>query len=207
MNPLATLLHKANSSPPWEFKKDFYELKQRILQRFGTPDGHDVQHIPGKECYGCDGTGIFKYSEYDTCERCYGSGWYKQPVWVVLRRYRFGRYVFHSPESRSYTRPDPDITRIHGYVEHARYPGRQHDLAFAWLCLLFGRWGLFWRWLGSSRPCGFQRHPFLIARQVVCTVRWKLHDLRARCNRCRRHVWASNILICDRCTRTDGLPF
>ena len=121
--PLGRLLHLANASPPFEFRKEFYALKEEILERYGTRDGHDVQHIPGKECYTCDGTGIFERYNGDTdyCYRCGGSGWYKSPVWVVLERFRLGRFSFHIPRKRSYTKPDPDTTRIHGYIKHASY--------------------------------------------------------------------------------------
>ncbi|UHG93289.1 hypothetical protein [Spirosoma oryzicola] len=98
---LSWLLHHANKQP--EYKDPFYAIKKRILDYYGKPAGNDIQIIPGKKCWTCDGTGIYTgyYWQsgekwYDTCNRCW-RGWYISPKFTVLNRVKFGPYVFHQP--------------------------------------------------------------------------------------------------------------
>lgn len=98
---LAFLLHHANREPGiW--RDEFYEIKRKILAYYGTPDGEDLQSLPGKKCYACGGTGVYvgyNYSGYqfrDSCNRCY-AGWYETPKYVVLHRITFCGYLFHQP--------------------------------------------------------------------------------------------------------------
>lgn len=164
------LLHICNSEPYCFGSKDeFYALKSRLLERYGTPDGYDVQHIPGKPCWSCEGTGGLY--EPCGCYKCGGSGWFKHPVWISLKRHRFGRFVFHTPENRSYVKPKPDVTNIEGYVKHACYSRRQVQWAALVLSLLFAR-QVFWR-LASER----------INSLWICRV------TKRRCIDCKRHTW------------------
>lgn len=123
---LPTLLHYANRASRDE---RFYAIKTKILQKYAQADGSDIQYIHGKSCYSCGGTGVYKrYDNYgqpdhDACWNCY-NGWYKRPKWVVLRRYKFGKYIFHQPVSTHYSQesipPEMKIAHgiIDGYVEH-----------------------------------------------------------------------------------------
>lgn len=120
---LGVLVHHANR----EYRsREWYAVKNRILRRWGVPDGYDVQYFEGKKCYTCGGTGVYKgfYERdyYDDCRNCYG-GWYKLPTWVILERVRLGAYVFHQPLKAVHSAKVVDVPvtgRIDGYVEHTR---------------------------------------------------------------------------------------
>lgn len=209
MNPLATLLHLANSQPPWQFKREFYAIKERLLKRYGTPDDADVQHLPGKQCWTCDGTGL--YSKYSECRKCWGTGWYLSPVWVCLDRYRWGKYVFHMPGEVSYTKPEPDITRIFGYVEHRGY-GKRSDEAFAWLCLLCGEWRLLWRWLNASYYTSFPWWPWLSVQLAIGTVSYYWERWNRKCVGCGKMIRGNGSWHCDACREecnsvSEDIPF
>lgn len=127
---LSTLLHHANRTIRTE---RFYAIKNKLLARFGKIVGYDIQFIAGKECFTCDGTGIY-HGYYpsggrwsDTCNRCWG-GWYKAPTWNILAKVRFGKFTFHQPKERCYSE---DAVREYlatnrcnahsvfdGYIEH-----------------------------------------------------------------------------------------
>jgi hypothetical protein len=114
---LSWLLHHANRK-----YKDiwFYKIKDRILSKYGVHRGYDVQFIEGKKCYSCKGSGLFYVGyrgEYDTCWNCH-NGWYKRPVWNILSRLEFGKYTFHQPYARSFSKPENSLGIIEGYIEH-----------------------------------------------------------------------------------------
>lgn len=143
---LGRLLHIANSAPPsGKVRKErFYAMKQKILKRFGAEDGHDIQHISGKECWNCDGIGW--WDEYDECYKCDGTGWFKHPVWVVLKRWKLGGYKFHEPIKRHYSEPEAELRDrpvIEGYIEHVSYKWNEIERARFILCLLFD-WKTLW---------------------------------------------------------------
>lgn len=127
---LSYLLHHANR----EYRsEEFYQVKDRILTRYGKVVGHDVQFIEGKKCNSCQGRGYhYKYGRngkpYDTadCNHCWG-GWYKQPAWVLLQRIQFGKYIFHKPFEKKFGSKNPFINEcgvnkeiITGYIDHTR---------------------------------------------------------------------------------------
>lgn len=118
---LSFLLHHAN-----RLGKDaeFYTIKNRILKQNGTHLCYDVQFIQGKECFSCDGTGIYKVWDDDEdikgieeCWNCY-NGWYKRPTWNILAKIQFGKYTFHQPYKRVYSKPDITVPLIEGYISH-----------------------------------------------------------------------------------------
>ena len=119
---IARLLHIANSAPPTNKAKRerFYAMKQRILRWFGREDGYDLQQIDGKQCWSCGGTGGY-YTEHD-CYKCGGDGWYKSPVWITLKRWKFGRYTFHEPIQRLYRKPDTNSLPSQGSESRSLYP-------------------------------------------------------------------------------------
>lgn len=143
---LSYLLHHANRSSK---APEFYAIKTRLLKKHGVFIGHDVQHIPGKKCFSCQGTGIYTgYSYYDgsmwedICYQC-NSGWYKRPMWVVLERYRFGKYVFHQPLKKVWHIHDVDIpnaVKIDGYIDHKLTKHGLDCLHLLYILFDFNRW-------------------------------------------------------------------
>lgn len=131
---LSTLLHHANrfAADMYTGKDKFYSIKKKILKAHASLIGHDIQHIPGKECWTCDGSGIYKKYDYhgrvydrDACWHCAGTGLYKDHKFVMLEVYKFGRFTFHNPLVSKETLwkcpfPTPEGTKIiTGYVEHS----------------------------------------------------------------------------------------
>ena len=137
---LSWLLHRANRQTK---SAEFYKIKNRILRRYATFIGYDVQFIEGKKCFACDGTGNYVYyvdddfeeEEYITeCKRCH-KGWYKRPTWNILSRFKFGGYIFHQPFERAYKAPEISQPFIKGYIEHI--PARYGAFALQILFLLY----------------------------------------------------------------------
>lgn len=114
------MLHLANRDIPYAVKEQFYAIKKSILLKYGKHIRDDWQHIV-KECYSCDGTGVF-YPEYRRPEPCWNcnKGIYQQFI-VQLSVYRFGKYEFHVPKDRKYiSRGDtlPNYNYIKGFIRH-----------------------------------------------------------------------------------------
>ena len=131
---LSWLLHHANHK---YHNPEFYTIKNRILKKYGQHIRYDVQFIEGKKCYSCQGSGLFYVEyrgEYDTCWNCH-NGWYKRPVWNILALVQFGKYTFHQPYQRSYSKPDNSIPIIDGYIDHKR--SKHSDFAATVLFLLY----------------------------------------------------------------------
>lgn len=145
---ISWLLHHANKKYQTDW---FYEIKKTLLKKYGIHDGYDLQHIEGQKCHTCAGTGIYIGYYYsggsfkDTCNRCYGNGYYKDPQYNLLERLKFGKYIFHQPYKRCYTvKPDMPI-KIDGYVYH----DNQYWTKFASIvfCLVFNFKGYGKQWL------------------------------------------------------------
>lgn len=180
---IGRLLHIANSYPGVIDQSRFYAMKERILKQRGTPDGHDIQHIKGKGCWSCGGTGVYYHmsGSEDTCWKCCGTGWFKRPVWIVLHRYQLGRFTFHIPGERSYEKPVPNTTRINGYVRHPDYGYRKPR----WACIALGL--LFDRSLAWVGIC-----------DAWCHQRW-VQSIQRRCLECHQHTWSWRKWRCNRC--------
>jgi hypothetical protein len=135
------LLHHANRGCKLP---EFYAIKNKLLA-YAEVVGYDVQYIEGKRCHTCQGSGTYHgWDFYDTCNRCAGSGWYKQPMYVFLSRKKLGRYVFHTPMHRSYGVQNPyhlpeamKTNIIEGYISHDY--SRYSYLAILTLFLLYDR--------------------------------------------------------------------
>jgi hypothetical protein len=124
---LSWLLHHANRSSKLP---QFYAIKEQLLAKYGKHIGYDVQHIEGKKCFSCDGTGVYTgyYWQsgeewHDACYHCYG-GWYKRPQWILLKRFKFGKFTFHKPEKREYNLRNPFMAytvepSVEGYIDHS----------------------------------------------------------------------------------------
>jgi hypothetical protein len=97
----------------------FYAFKKRFLKRFSFQDGWDMQTIE-KECWSCDGTGI--YGEDQICRKCGGYGIYRtSEIW--LQRWPLGDKVYHIPEFCSPTHEERKQTNsprnhIEGKIKH-----------------------------------------------------------------------------------------
>lgn len=179
---LCRLLWLANSDPPCIHRQRFYAMKYVMLRRWATPAGYDVQHIR-KECYGCDGTGVYRDSGRD-CRRCWGSGAYSDK-WYRLDRWEWHGRIFHTPAWEITRRDANPVATIEGHVQHTRGLGRKPDEAALWLALLFDR-GLFWKLLTGGSPCGWTGLPLCTLNQAVFGV--AMHWQRSmRRFRSRRH--------------------
>lgn len=104
-------------------RDSFYALKDRLLTAHGIPDGWDLQVIHDK-CHGCGGTGIYDGGwTQDECYRCHGTGVYRTRR-VLLRRYRFGGRLFHTPETvepealETLIAAIPPREQISGLIQH-----------------------------------------------------------------------------------------
>lgn len=118
---LSTLLHYANRTSFDKRIIRFYEVKNKILKKYGKFERYDLQFIEGKKCYSCDGTGIYQSwynNEKDMCYNCY-NGWYKRPFWSLLEVVRFGKYTFHQPKEKLYKKPESLEATINGYISHS----------------------------------------------------------------------------------------
>lgn len=131
---LARLLGLANAAPPYVFRDEFYAMKSRILERWATPDGYDIQHI-AYPCWTCNGRGEFRRS--GACCKCGGTGVHHE-VWVCLKRWKLGGRVFHIPQERV-TEPPSNPVTIEGHITHATPPGNRAFESTLWLALCFDR--------------------------------------------------------------------
>lgn len=204
---IARLLHLANQGPPFSRRSEFYALKERILARFGTRAGDDVQHIR-KECWGYEEDG---YCLGRHCNRCGGTGIWDER-WILLERWELCGYVFHRPAGSTLRR---DVT-IEGRITHGKR-NRQASLAAAlWLALIFDR-QLFWQIFRASRgyPVRGQRWPMILRLQaVVFILRMFLRAFYLRrCESCWRPVFRYSPksylfrIRCSRCERLSRIAF
>jgi len=142
---LSELLHRANRETR---AKEFYAIKNRILQQYGVLQGYELQFIEGKKCFSCGGDGIYEGWSYKAeCYKCDGTGWYKLPVYNILSLLKFGKYVFHQPFGRSYKKPDISVKIIEGYIEHDK--AKYGATALTILYLLYEK-GYIKRWYKST---------------------------------------------------------
>ena len=145
---LSRLLHHANRHSKSEH---FYAIKKQLLAKYGVFKQYDVQFIEGKKCFSCRGTGIYHSFDLntgnewsDTCWHCSG-GWFKRPVWNILEKLQFGKYTFHQPWQRSYTKPNITVKVIEGYIDHRL--SKHGQLALDILFILYDRkrWWAEWK--------------------------------------------------------------
>lgn len=195
---LAYLLHVANSDP-W-FRDRFYAMKTRILHRFARTDGHDIQELPGAQCWSCHGGGVYYHISGDTdqCWKCDGTGWYRQPRWTRLQRWKLGRYSFHEPIDSGYGSPPIKLETpravILGYVRHRDYTTRRVLLATLLLALIFDR--------GLARLIV----PELISRLPIGYPILQRYG-RHRCAVCKRRQWLRRDRVCRKCATDPDVPF
>jgi len=165
-----------------------YAIKERILRRWGSLVGEDIQHIK-RMCYSCEGSGFY-YADED-CWRCRGTGVYDEK-WVRLERWEFGGHVFHRPIGNM-ARPMNGMVTIEGRIYHDdRNLAASRD-ALLWLSLVFDR-GFFWREFRSSR--GFRElwRPMLGLQALLFELRpasrFRQYVIaRRNCMSCHRDFW------------------
>lgn len=172
--PLAWLLGLGNARARGSsLDREFYALKDRLLRKYGTRDGVDIQHIK-RECWGYeeDGKCLGK-----GCRRCGGSGVWDEK-WIELERWAIGGRVFHRPSGFRYSAPSADDlfaprNVIEGLITHYDVSYRASSEARLWLFLLFDRRA--WRHeIGRSRACGWQWRPMLALQAIVFEIRMAL---------------------------------
>jgi len=170
---LSTLLHYANRSVPYP-KDDFYALKSMLLERYGDRVDDDYQHIT-KSCYTCDGTGkYYGYRGIDICWHCCGTGIYSN-FYVILKKYQFGKYQFHTPSERKYIYSDKDLPKVNfiqGYITHKTPKYYLATECGLWLMLFYNR-RVFMKMMRSSCACGPIMTPLVFIQKIVWFFKWK----------------------------------
>jgi hypothetical protein len=177
---LSWLLMSANTDPGILRRDEFYAIKERLLMRYGTIQGTEIQHIK-KDCFTCDGTG--EYEPEVDCYKCWGTGVY-QEFWVKLISWDWNGYSFHQPVERKH-KPFLSEDGSHVPITHEGYITKLHHWAAnesrLWLFLLFDR-KTFFRAMKSSCQCR-PRLPLSIIQKIV-------FDLRLLPSRVRHNYWS-----------------
>lgn len=207
---LAWLCHYANAGATRSFgRRSFYDLKDRLLRKYGEFCGHDMQEVT-KKCWGDRW-----WNSYDgsvacgpTCLRCGGTGIYDRR-WVRLQKWRWGRFEFHIPDGE--TRVRPESVQIVGLVQHPDY-GLASREAELWLYLVTLQWSTWWKVLSSSFYCYPRLWP--MCRLQKCATWLKIEASRKRCVCGRKfRTRGSGWQICPRCRKpgdersSNDLPF
>lgn len=126
-----------NSAEYFYEKQSFYQLKSRLLRKYGKQDGYDLQIID-RHCYSCEGTGIYmRYGHKTgrTCNSCGGSGIYMTKQ-IALRRFILNDQVFHEPAPEISTSDLLFHSKIKGLIKHEK-PDYNATYAYAELLLIF----------------------------------------------------------------------
>jgi len=166
---IGLLLHYANKEKPKTTFKQFFNLKERLLKKYGCEQGFDVQHIV-KDCHSCNNGMFYKYWEecYVSCYNCLGTGVYAN-YWVRLDKYCVGEYKFHLPNGRS----DKEIVGgdkvVYGYIRHRLPKYNISRECLLWLYLLFD-FSSFKLEVGSKSWGGYFFTPLLLVDRVVFFV-------------------------------------
>lgn len=101
-------------------KREFYQVKDHLLEQYGVPDGYDLQIIEDP-CYNCNGTG---------CWRCDKGVWARRTFYLL--RFRIGSHVFHKPERflpPAYGRQKDLRETVKGRIRHSEVDYRQAQKA------------------------------------------------------------------------------
>jgi hypothetical protein len=174
------LLHNANSSPPVFTRKEFYAMKQAILERYATPGSPEFQHFEKKECFHCwSYHHCYDCDDYGKCCRCDGTGVFLPEAWVRLIPWTLGGYNFHSPAEKHLQLPEGHVAKYEGKIIHGLKPYHLPEECDMWLSLFFDR-TRFFRDLGRNAFYGklsFKR-PLVSLGTIVhmfCFDRWHLY--------------------------------
>lgn len=151
---LGWLLHHGNTGYKSQY---FYNIKNIILSKYGTHFGDDIQYLPGKECYSCDGTGIYNgHYGSNMCYKCAGTGLYRDARLVHLKRIYISDYIFHQPVSSKITSEKPPIGAIIGYITHDKTKNCSKARFILFLLYEKGYLKRWWRETGN----GWRLYPF-----------------------------------------------
>lgn len=146
---LAFLVHHANRLGS---DSQFYRIKSELLLKFGQRDGYDLQEFSGRECFTCDGSGqvLPWYDGDDTeCSRCNGTGYWRLPCYIVLDKFKLGKYSFHTPQNKVYSTSVPGELRegakktFHTYIAHT--PDKRFAKASKLILFLIYNREVFWQ--------------------------------------------------------------
>ena len=198
---LAWLLHVANSDPG-PFAAKFYDFKKRLLDQFGTFDGHDIQEIT-KQCWGDKRN---EYGDWNgcgpTCKRCGGTGIFDRR-WIRLQRWRFGTYLFHIPdgETRSYS----GTVQIEGRIQHRDY-GKGSREAELWLYLVCLQFRAFWQNLSGSCYATPGWWPLCRLQKLAMPLRQFFRWRRCWCGK-RFPTWGTGWQCCKKCRQPRSVEF
>lgn len=199
---LSWLCHYANADP---MGREFYQLKERLLRKYATFWGHDIQEIT-KECWGDQWHSRYGYwyGCGPKCSKCGGTGVFDRR-WVRLQRWHWNGYVFHVPDDS--TRVKPESVQIVGLVKHPNY-GRASREAELWLYLLTLELRTFWYLFTSRSYCNGGLWPLVRMQRVAMRLRMWLQWRKCWCGRWYP-TWGSGWCVCRKCRNTyaDDVPF
>lgn len=171
---LAKMLKIANSNPT-PCSNEFYRVKDRILTKWGKPDGFDTQIIE-KVCWGCNGTGDYNGR---TCYKCGGDGIYSIRT-ITLARYRLADQVFHRPTTAGSNLEGKERNVIYGKVKHDRYDYHLETEMMFWFLLVFDP-KTFAKRIGCVYNYTRVRTPMVLLSNILFEVRrirrsWKVRN-------------------------------
>lgn len=205
---LSWLLHHANKEGR---NGNFYEIKAALLSKYGKYIADDIQFIEGKKCFSCGGSGTYigyswhTYKSYESeCFKCDGTGWFKLPTYVILKRIQFGKYCFHQPWKRAYFKnPIPSAPVIEGYVEHI--PSKYSEISRDILFFLYDR--KYWiDILGSGWYNHKQYKPKILLHNLLHLIKYNKNAIPI--SRLRRKLQKSNKNnVIQYNNSSDDLPF
>lgn len=176
---IAWLLHLANARPPFR-REEFYALKDRLLCRYGTMFGFDVQRITDP-CWGYEADGGCCGPH---CRKCWGTGIWRDR-WILLERWQCHGYLFHRPR-RMTSESEARSATIHGRIEHRDVDAQASAEAALWLFLIYDR-GTWWRETRGHCFTVWSWHPLLCVQRIVMPLHLWLSRWRPRpCGRCGR---------------------
>lgn len=144
----------------YTYKREFYQVKDHLLEQYGVPDGYDLQVIEDI-CYNCNGDG---------CWRCNKGVWARRTFYLL--RFRIGSRVFHKPEwflPPAYDRQKDLRETIKGRIRHAEIDYRQAQRA-AFRLMRKYRPAL-WLWVHKNR-LGRALYPLKIRIVRACRRHW-----------------------------------
>lgn len=199
---IARLLHLANARPPFMCRERFYSLKDRLLKRWGTREGYDLQRID----YACWGYGDAGCTGM-TCTKCGGTGIYDVRK-TYLDRWTFGGFPFHTISDAQY-RQHVEPPTITGRIKHTDY-GRWSDEAALWLFLIFDRQS-FWKLMTACKPYAWQWLPLSFLQRNIGwplgRLMGRLESRRCHCGR-RYRIWFASLgwCVCPRCRTPKPVP-
>ncbi len=146
---VAEYFHIANSGI-YSGKQSFYSnVKSVILEKFGIFDGYDQQIIK-KQCWSCNGTGIYTHTTYhypegnktQRKEPCYSciKGIYSTRQFF-LKRYLLNEKLYHIPCDFEPIIVTPDLIKnsIDGIIKHETVDSQKSHRAYIILLFLYNK--------------------------------------------------------------------